>query len=54
MNRDEPGKEHGIDEDFHVEFDENLFLDLVADDILDLNLNFINPDMEGHRQGAGQ
>ena len=33
MNIDGPGEEHIIDEDFHGEFDENLFQDLVADDI---------------------
>ena len=35
MNTDE----HIIDEDFHSEFDENLFHDLVADDILDPDIN---------------
>ena len=53
MNIDEPGEEHIIDEDFHGEFDENLFQDLVADDILDPNLNINNPNMEDGRQGAG-
>ena len=47
MNIDEPGEEHIIDEDFHGEFDENLFQDLVADDILDPHLNINNPTMEG-------
>ena len=37
MNMDEPGEEQVIDEDFYGEFDENLFQDLVADDILDPN-----------------
>ena len=36
MNIDEPDEEDIIDGDFHVDFDENLFHDLVADDILDL------------------
>ena len=54
MNIDEPGEEHIIDEDFHGEFDENLFQDLVADDILDPDLNLDIPNMEGVRQGAGQ
>ena len=54
MNIDEPGEEHIIDEDFHGEFDENLFQDLVADDILDPNLNIENSNMAGVRQGAGQ
>ena len=39
MNIDAPGKEQIIDKDFHGEFDENLFQDLVVDDILDPNLN---------------
>ena len=47
MNIDEPGEEHIIDDDFHGEFDENLFQDLVADDILDADLNINNPYMEG-------
>ena len=46
MNIDEPGEEH-IDEDFHGEFDENVFQGLVADDILDPDLNINNPNMEG-------
>ena len=54
MNIDEPGEECVIDKDFHGEFNENLFQDLVADDILDHNLNINNPNMEGDRQGAGQ
>ena len=51
MNIYEPGEEHIIDEDFHGEFDENIFQDLVADDILDPDLNINNPDMEdaGHQ-----
>ena len=53
MNIDEPGVEHIINEVFHGEFDENLFQDLVADDILDPDLNINNPNMEGDRQGAG-
>ena len=44
---DEPGEEHFIDEDFHGEFDENLFQDSVADVILDPDLNINNPNMEG-------
>ena len=54
MNIDEPGDEHIIDEDFHGAFDENLFHELVIDDILvdDLNINI--PNMEGARHGAGQ
>ena len=52
MNTEEPGKEQVIDEDFHGEFDENLFQDLVADDILDPNFNIDN--VEGGRQGTGQ
>ena len=35
MNVDEPGEEHIIDKDFHGKFDENLFQDLVVDNILD-------------------
>ena len=54
MNIDIPGEEHIIDEDFHGEFDKNLFQDLVADDILDPDLNIDNPNMEGARQGACQ
>ena len=54
MNIDEPGDEHIIDEDFHGAFDENLFQDLVVDDILDPGLNLDIPNMEGARQGAGQ
>ena len=54
MNIDEPGEEHIIDEDFHGEFDENLLQDLVADDIVDPDLNIDIPNMEGTRQGAGQ
>ena len=46
--------EHIIDEDFHGEFDENLFQDLVVDDIVDPDLNIDIPNMEGARQGAGQ
>ena len=54
MNIGEPGEEHILDEDFHGEFDENLFQDLVADDILDPELNIDIPNMEVGRQGAGQ
>ena len=54
MNIDEPGEEHIIDVDFHGEFDENLFQDLVADDILDPDLNIDISNMEGARQGADQ
>ena len=54
MNIDEPGEEHIIYEDFHGEFDENLFQEFIADDILDPDLNINNPNMEGGRQGAGQ
>ena len=54
MNIDEPGEEHVMDEDFHGKFDENVFQDLVADDILDPDLNINNPNMEYGRQGAGQ
>ena len=46
MNIDEPGDERIIDEDFHSAFDENLFQDLVADDILDPDLNLDIPNME--------
>ena len=53
MSIDEPCEEHIIVEDFHGEFDENLFKDLVADDILDPDLNIDIPKMEGARQGAG-
>ena len=49
MNIDEPGEEHIIDEDFHGEFDENIFQDLVADDIFDHDLNIDNSNMEGAR-----
>ena len=54
MNIDEAGEEHITDEGFHGEFDENLFQDLVADDILDPDLNIHNPNMAGARQGGGQ
>ena len=54
MNIDELGDEHIIDEDFHRAFDENLFQDLVVDDILEHDLNIDIPNMEGVRQGAGQ
>ena len=54
MNIDEPGEEHIIDEDFHGEFDENLFQDLVADDILDPDLNIDIPNMEGAGQQGPQ
>ena len=54
MNIDELGEEHIIDEDFHGEFDKNLFQDLVADDILDPDLNINNPNMEGAGQQGGQ
>ena len=54
MNIDEPGDEHIIDEDFHGEFDENLFQDLVVDDISDPDLNIDIPYMEGAREGTGQ
>ena len=54
MNIDEPDEENIIDEDFHGEFDENLLQDLVADDIVDPDLNIDIPNMEGARQGAGQ
>ena len=54
MNIDEPGEEQIIDEDFHGDFDENIFQDLVADDILNPKLNIDNPKMEDGRQGAGQ
>ena len=50
MNVDEPGEEHIIDEDFHGD----LFQHLVADDILDPDLNIDNPNMDSVRQGAGQ
>ena len=46
MNIDEPSEEHIIDEDFHGGFDENLFYDLVVDDILDPSTNHNNPNME--------
>ena len=50
MNIDEPGEEHILDEDFHVEFDENLFHSLEAYDILDPDINQNSPNMEGGRQ----
>ena len=50
----EPGEEHIIDEDFLGESDENLFHDLVADDISDPGLNHNNPNIEGGTQSAGQ
>ena len=53
MNIDEPGEEHIIDKDFHGEFDENLFQDVVAD-ILDPDLNINNPNMEGAGQQGPQ
>ena len=54
MNIDEPGDGHIIDEDVHGEFDENLFQELVADDIVHPALNIDIPNMEGARQDAGQ
>ena len=54
MNIDEPGEEHILDEDFHGEFDENVFHNLLAGDILDPDINKNNPNMEGGRQGAKQ
>ena len=54
MNIDEPGEEHIIDEDFHGEFDEKLFQDLVVEDIVDPDLNINIPNMEGARQGCSQ
>ena len=54
MNIDEPGERQVIDEDFHGVFDENIFQDVVAGDILDPELNINNPNMEGGRQSAGQ
>ena len=51
MNIDEPGDEHIIDEDFHGAFDENLFNELVVDDILVGDLNIDIPNMIGDRQG---
>ena len=53
MNIDEPGEEQVIDEDFHGEVDENLFQDLVTDDVLDPNTNFNYPNIVGGSQGAG-
>ena len=50
----EPGKEHIIHENFHSDFDENVFHDLVADDILNPDINQNNPNIEGGRQGEGQ
>ena len=49
MTLDGPGEEHIIDEDFHGAFDENLFQDLAADDILDPYININNPYMEGQQ-----
>ena len=54
MNIDEPGEEHIIDEDFHGEFNENSFQKLMADDILDPDLNINNPNMEGAGQQGPQ
>ena len=54
MNIDEPSDEHIIDEDFHGEFDENIFQDLVADDIVDPDLNIDIPNMEGAMHDVGQ
>ena len=54
MNIDEPDEEHITDEDFHEKFSGNVFHDLVADDILDHNINQNNADMEGGRQDAGK
>ena len=54
MSIDELGEEHVIYEDFHGECDENIFHDLVADDILDPNTNLNNLNMEGGRQCASQ
>ena len=42
MNIDVPHEEHIIDEDFHGNYDENIFQDLIADDILDPDLNINN------------
>ena len=50
---DEPGEELIIDENI-MEFNGNIFHDLVAGDILDPDINQNNPNMEGDRQGAGQ
>ena len=54
MNIDELGEKHIIHEDFHGEFDENKFYDLVTDNILDHDIDQNNPNMEGGRHGAGQ
>ena len=49
VNIDESVEEHIIYEDFQGEFHENLFHDLVADDILDPDINKNIPNMEGDR-----
>ena len=54
MNLYGPDEKHIIDDDFNGDFYENLFHDLVADDILDPDINQNNPNMEGSRQGTGQ
>ena len=54
MNIDEPGEKCIIDEDFLGKFNKNVFHDLVADDILDPDIDQNNLKMEGGRQGAGQ
>ena len=53
MNIDEPGDDHIIDEDFHVEFDEKLFHNLLDDDMLHPDIGQGNPNMEASTQGAG-
>ena len=54
MDIDVPGKECIIDDNSHGECDENLFNNLVANDISDPDTNQNNPNMVGGRQGAGQ
>ena len=49
MNIDKADEEHIMYEDFHGEFDGNLYPDLVADDILYPNANQNNSNIEGNR-----
>ena len=46
--------EHITHKDFHAQFDENLFHDLVTDDILDPCINQNNPNIKDIGQGTGQ
>ena len=54
MNIDEPREEHIIEEDVHSEFGESFFHNLVADYILDSDIDQNNPNMVDSRQVAEQ